>query len=127
MAPVSDTVYGYLRELQQAAEKAALGDELSLVDLRVRYCKIFSEWLGDSSESMFAAVAKLDAPVTLPRLVGSAAGYNIVYFVGHHYCVPQSLGPMDLGQLDMSVLPSTILVTGTYRDALQAITEVAKP
>jgi hypothetical protein len=126
MAPVSDTVYGYLRELQQAAEKAASGDEASLADLRIRYSEIFSEWLGDRCESMFAAVTKTDAPVTPPRLVGSTAGYNIVHLAGQYYSVPQSLGPMDLGQLDRSGLPSTVLVTRTYGEALQTIAEVTK-
>jgi hypothetical protein len=72
---------------------------------------------------MFAALTEPDTAVAPPRLVGSAAGYNIVYLSGYHYSVPQSLGPMDLAQLDKSSLPSSILVTRTYGEALQMIAE----
>jgi len=124
MGPVSATVYRYLQDLQLAAEKAAMGNEESLADLRVRYSRIFSEWLGDRSEALFSIGTKRDAAAMLPRLVGSAAGYNIVYLGGKHYSVPQSLGPMDLGQLDLSALPLSILVARTYSEALQAIAKV---
>ncbi|HET9132196.1 MAG TPA: hypothetical protein VFO86_14675, partial [Terriglobia bacterium] len=127
MMPVSETVFSYLQELQQVAEEAAAGNEGPLGDLRERYSKVFSEWLGDRAESMFSALlTRTDATSAPPRLVGSAAGYNIVYLGGHHYSVPQSLGPMDLGQLDRSTLPSTIVVTRTYEEALQAIARRAK-
>ncbi len=124
MGVASDTVYRYLLELHPAAQEAALGDDARLADLRVRYGQVFSEWLGDRCRSRFDALIKLDDPVMPPRLVGSAAGYNIVYFGERHYSVPQSLGPMDLGKLDISALPSTILLTRTYEEALQAIAEV---
>ncbi len=103
------------------AEEAASGNNGPLGNLRERYTEVFSEWLGDRSAAMFSAVTQHDAPATAPRLVGSAAGYNIVWLKGYHYSVPQSLGPMDLGQLDLSSLASTILVTRTYEEALQAI------
>ena len=121
MAPASEIVYRYLLDLRLAAEEAVLGNDASLVDLRIRYGEIFSEWLGDRSKSLFESLERPEALPIPPRLVGSAAGYNIVYHGGHHYSVPQSLGPMDLGKLDVSALPPTILVTRTYGEALDAI------
>ena len=126
MAPVSEVVFSYLQELQQVAEDAAVGNDGPLVNLRARYSKVFSEWLGDRSEAMFSAVTRSEATPVPPRLVGSADGYNIVYLGGYHYSVPQSLGPMDLGQLDKATLPSSIVVTRTYGEALQAIAQMAK-
>ncbi len=126
MAPISETIFSYLQELRQVAEEAASGNDRSLGDLRERYSKIFSEGLGDRSESMFSALTHSDATSALPRLVGSVAGYNIVRLGAHHYSVPQSLGPMDLGRLDKSTLPSTIVVTRTYEEALQAIGRMAE-
>lgn len=126
MAPASETVYSYLQDLRQAASEAASGNDAFLVDLRIRYSKIFSEWLGDRAESMFAAVSQSDMSVSSPRLVGSDAGYNIVCFGGRHYSVPQSLGPMDLAELDKSRLPSAILVTLTYEEAIRAINGTTK-
>lgn len=121
MAPVSEVVFRYLLELRKVAEEAAAGNDRPLSNLRDRYIKVFSKWLGDRSASMFSSLTQYGATSTPPRLVGSAAGYNIVWLKGHHYSVPQSLGPMDLGQLDLSTLASTILVTRTYEEALQAI------
>lgn len=127
MVPASKIVFSYLQELRPAAEEAAAGNEGPLEDLRERYSKIFSEWLGDRAASMFSALlTRSDTTSAPPRLVGGAAGYNIVYLDGHHYSVPQSLGPMDLGQLDKSTLPSTIVVTHTYEEALRAIARRAK-
>lgn len=126
MAPASETAYCYLQDLKQAAEEAVLGNDAPLAELRVRYSEIFSEWLGDRSESMFTALARPGSSSTPPRLVGSSGGYNIVYHAGRHFSVPQSLGPMDLAQLDMSALPSTILVTRTYGEALEAIVRMSR-
>ncbi len=121
MAPVSEVVFRYLLELRKVAEEAAAGNDEPLANLRVRYTRVFSEWLGDRSASMFSALEQPSVSIAPPRLVGTAAGYNIVWLKGYHYSVPQSLGPMDLGQLDLSSLASTILVTRTYEEALQAI------
>jgi len=127
MAPASQVVFDYLKILPSAAEEAAAGNHAPLEVLRERYCKVFSEWLGDRAESMFSALlTRADTTSAPPRLVGSTAGYNIVYLDGHHYSVPQSLGPMDLGQLDKSTLSPTILVTRTYGEALQSIAGVIK-
>ena len=126
MAPFTENVYRYLVELRPAAEDAAAGNPASLADLRRRYQPIFSEWLGDRAKPMFAALDEPHDVVMPPRLAGSVAGYNIVCLGAHHYSVPQSLGPMDLGQLDLSALPSAILVTHTYGEALQAIAEAIK-
>jgi hypothetical protein len=63
---------------------------------------------------------------TIPRLVGSKSGYNIVSFDGVHYAVPQSLGPMDLSQLNMSAMPAGMLAGRSYDDALRAIAEAVK-
>ena len=126
MAPVSEIVFSYLKELRHVAEKAAAGNDRPLGDLRERYSKIFSEWLGDRSESMFSALTRSDATSPPPRLVGSAAGYNIVRLGAHHYSVPQSLGPLDLGRLDKSALTPAILVTRTYEEALQSISRATK-
>ena len=60
------------------------------------------------------------------RLVGSIDGYNIVLVAGRHYSVPQSLGPMDLGSLDLSAPPTGILVTQTYGEALAAVSEAIR-
>ncbi len=127
IAPVSEIVFHYLQELLPVAEAAAVGNDLPLVEFRGRYSKIFSEWLGDRSESMFSAVNRSEAVVAVPRLVGSLAGYNIVHVGAQHYSVPQSLGPMDLGQLDTSTLTSSILVTHSYEEAVQAINRMIEP
>lgn len=127
MAAASETAYCYLSDLRQAAEDAAFGNNALLADLRDRYSKAFSEWLGDRSVSMFSALIRPATPTAPPRLVGSAGGYNIVLFRGQHYSVPQSLGTMDLGKLDQLRLPSTILVTRTHGEAIQAIARVTKP
>lgn len=56
-----------------------------------------------------------------PFLVGSVFGYNIVWFAGTHLAVPQSLGPMDMSQLDRRSLPPEILMGRSYDDALRMI------
>lgn len=124
MAPISDTVYRYLQELHQAVQEAVAGNDESLANFRIHYSKVFSKWLGERSDSMFAALTKREDRRAPPRLVGNKCGYNIVCLGDYHYSVPQSLGPMDLEQLDRSNLPSTILVTRTYGEALEAIAEV---
>lgn len=121
MASVSETVYSYLTELRLAATAASEGDESPLQGLRIRYTDIFSEWLGDRAESMFLELVRSGLPEAPPRLVGNKAGYNIVLFGGIHYAVPQSLGPMDLSQLDMSLLPSGVLLARSYNEALLTI------
>lgn len=126
IAPVSDTVYRYLTELRLAANAAADGDESLLQDLRLRYKDIFSEWLGDRAESMFSKLTQSVAPSPPPHLVGSQSGYNIVSFRGTHYAVPQSLGPMDFSQLDISSLPKGILAAHSHDDALNAIKRMFK-
>jgi hypothetical protein len=125
MGVVSEVVYQYLLGLHSAAEYAAAGNGAPLADVRARYTEIFSEWLGGRAESMFEVLEEPEAPRKPPRLVGSAAGFNIVHFDGCYYSVPQALGPMDLGKLEPSALPGSILVSSTYREALQAISEVA--
>lgn len=126
MAPVSETVYRYLTELRLAATAAAEGDESLLQALRTRYKGIFSEWLGDRTESMFSELTQAASTIAPPRLAGSESGYNIVSFGGVHYAVPQSLGPMDLSQLDMSSLLPGILAGRSYDDALRAIKKVSE-
>lgn len=126
MARASEVVFDYLQKLRPAAVEAAAGNNAPLEALREHYCKVFSEWLGDRSASMFSTLTRAEITVAPPRLVGSAAGYNIVHLGGYHYSVPQSLGPMDLGQLDRSTLPPTILITRTYGEALQSIARAAK-
>ncbi|MBK9308902.1 MAG: hypothetical protein IPM58_17840 [Nitrospira sp.] len=126
MAPVSEVVFRYLQELQEVAKTVAAGNDGPLMNFRARYSRVFSEWLGDRSEALFSAVTESNATSAPPRLVGSTAGYNIVYLGGHHYSVPQSLGPMDLGKLDRSTLPPKILVSRTYDEALQAIVRTTK-
>jgi len=50
---------------------------------------------------MFSAAIQSKLPEAQPRLVGSESGYNIVAYAGTYYAVPQSLGPMDFGRLDV--------------------------
>lgn len=126
MAPASETVYRYLTELRLAAAAATEGNGLPLQELRTRYSDIFSEWLGDRAEAMFSALTPFCLPEAPPRLVGSESGYNIVLFTSVHYAVPQSLGPMDLSQLNMSSLPSGILSAHSYNEALRAIAKVSE-
>lgn len=126
MATVSETVYRYLTALRFAAIAAAEGDESLLRELRIRYKDIFSEWLGDRAEIMFSALMQPSSLTAPPRLVGSKSGYNIVSYGGIHYAVPQSLGPMDLSQLDISSLPAGIFAGRSHDEALQAIEMVSK-
>jgi hypothetical protein len=127
MAPVSQTVYTYLIELESAAAEAAAGDYSSLTRMRVHYQGVFSAQLGEDAAAMFPSLERAVPVDSPPRLVGSLAGYNIVCFKGYHYSVPQSLGPMDLGQLDLSALPVEILVRRTYEEAVQAIAQAKGP
>lgn len=126
LAPASQVVFNYLQELQHASEEAVVGNDRPLVDLWERFSKVFSEQLGDRCKPMVSAFIPSETAKTPPRLVGSLARYNIVYFDGCHYSVPQALGPMDLGQIDKSSLPPTILVTSTYQEAMQAIAKRIK-
>lgn len=121
MAPVTDIVYRYLTDLRVAATDAAKGNEGPLQELRTRYSEIFSEWLGERAASMFSAAIQSKPPEAQPRLVGSESGYNIVAYAGIYYAVPQSLGPMDFGQLEVSSLPEQILAARSHDDALRAI------
>jgi len=126
MAPVSETVSRYLTELNLAATNAADGDDSLLGELRTRYKIIFSEWLGDRTESIFSELAQVVPSIVPPRLAGSKAGYNIVSFDGIFYAIPQSLGSMDLSQLDISILPPEVLAEKSYIDAIQAAEKVSK-
>ena len=126
MAPVTKVVFQCLQELRLVADEAAMGKVHLLEDFRNRYQVVFSEWLGDRAESMFSDVKLAASHSRTPRLVGSLAGYNIVNVGGQHYSVPQSLGPMDLGQLDPVTLASSIIVTGTYGEAVQAIARMTE-
>ncbi|HEY7168439.1 MAG TPA: hypothetical protein VIB79_28030 [Candidatus Binatia bacterium] len=124
MGPVSSVVYDYLLELRPAAQAAAGGNHRSLAHLRGRYREIFARELGERSKSMFDALDAAGGSMPPPRLVGSAAGYNIVYFGDSHYSVPQSLGPMDIAKADLFSLPSAVIVTRTYGEALETIAKV---
>jgi hypothetical protein len=77
--------------------------------------------MGGQADAMFAKLGRPESVAVPPQLVGTSAGYNIVYLGGYHYSVPQSLGPMDLAQLDKTKLPHGILVTRSYAAAIQAI------
>lgn len=123
MGPVSETVYQYLTELRSAVNAAASGDESPLHELRTRYSEVFSEWLGGRSALMFSEVIQLSPSDTPPHLVGNESGYNIVSFKGSYYGVPQSLGPMDFSRLDLSSLPTGILVSHSYGEILRAISK----
>jgi hypothetical protein len=126
MGPVTDTIYRYLTDLRAAATAAADGNELPLLELRSRYSEIFSEWLGKRAASMFSVAMQCKHPEAPPRLVGSEAGYNIVAYAGIYYAVPQSLGSMDFGQLDVSSLPKEILAARSHEDALRAIAKAVE-
>jgi hypothetical protein len=126
MAPVTDTVYRYLLDLRTAATAAADGNNIPLQALRSRYSETFSEWLGERAVSMFSAATQCKPSAVQPRLVGSESGYNIVAYAGIYYAVPQSLGPMDFGQLDVSLLPEQVLATRSHDDALRAIAKAVK-
>jgi len=126
MAPVTDTVYRYLTDLRVAANAAADGNEVPLQELRTRYSEIFSEWLGERAASMFSAAVKSKPSEVQPRLVGSESGFNIVAYAGTFYAVPQSLGPMDFAQLDISALPGQILAARSHDDALRAIAKAVE-
>ena len=126
MGPVTDTIYRYLTDLRAAATAAADGNELPLQELRSRYSEIFSEWLGKRAASMFSVAMQCKHPEASPRLVGSEAGYNIVAYAGIYYAVPQSLGSMDFGQLDVSSLPKEILAARSHEDALRAIAKAVE-
>lgn len=72
-----------------------------------------------AEQSTLQWVAAAESP---PRLVGDISGYNIVLFAGGYYAVPQSLGSMDLSQLEISSMPPEILFGGSYEEAILAIT-----
>ena len=109
-----------------AATAAANGNEVPLQELRTCYSEIFSEWLGERAASMFSAAIRSKPPKAQPRLVGSESGYNIVTYSGTYYAVPQSLGPMDFEQLDISSLPEQILAARSHDDALRAIAKAVE-
>lgn len=64
------------------------------------------------------AVSTSDAPVvSLPLLVGSLDGYNIVEYEGWFYGMPQALGPINLQQVDVLEMP------GVVRDLSREVVE----
>jgi radical SAM superfamily enzyme YgiQ (UPF0313 family) len=53
----------------------------------------------------------VDAPTmvkSVPLLVGSLQGYNVVEYEGWFYGLPQALGPLDLSQTDVIEMPGVI-------------------
>ncbi|MDP1774200.1 MAG: hypothetical protein Q8L15_18180 [Methylobacter sp.] len=62
----------------------------------------------------------------IPHLVGAVSGYNIVLFAGAHYAAPQSLGALDLSQLDLASRPPEILIGRSYDEVVLAISAVIK-
>lgn len=60
----------------------------------------------------------------LPRFAGSVSGFNIVRLEDVYYAVPESQGPMDLRQMDISALPQAILTGLSYDEVLLAIASV---
>lgn len=126
MAPVTDNIYRYLTDLRAAATAAADGNKAPLQELRTRYSEVFAEWLGERAASMFSDAFQRKSPEILPRLVGSRSDYNIVAYAGAYYAVPQSLGPMDFAQLDVSSLPKGVLAVRSHEDALRAIEKAVR-
>lgn len=128
MAPITEMVYHYLQELQVAANESAIGNDKLLKELQTRYNDIFFDLLGNKVKQMFddINIDRADISATLPTLVGSVDGYNIVSYGMHHYSVPQSLGPMDLSELAIPDLPKSILVTSSYNEALKEIAGINK-
>ncbi len=45
---------------------------------------------------------------SVPTLVGSLEGYNVVEYEGWYYGIPQALGPIDLSQTDLVETPGVI-------------------
>jgi radical SAM superfamily enzyme YgiQ (UPF0313 family) len=45
---------------------------------------------------------------SVPVLVGSLDGYNVVEYEGWFYGLPQAMGPLDLGQTDVIEMPGVI-------------------
>jgi radical SAM superfamily enzyme YgiQ (UPF0313 family) len=57
------------------------------------------------------ALKTVEAPIrtkSVPLLVGTLEGYNIVEYEGWFYGMPHALGPLDLGQIDVIEMPGVI-------------------
>jgi len=60
------------------------------------------------------------AGVEPPQLVESLHGYNIVKFKGNIFGIPQSLGSMDIAQVDIASM-SEVITGATVKDVQKAI------
>lgn len=126
MAGVTDTVYRYLSRLGPAAAEASRGDRSKLGRLQEEFAPLFGAVLGDRADALFQQVEGIVPQPPAPRLMGNLHGYNIVLVDKQYLSVPQSLGPMDLSQVDRSNLPAGILVTASYDEAVRAISEAVE-
>ena len=74
-----------------------------------------AQWIDDfdvkfGENAIFRGTPAAHIPdVTPPHLVETVGAFNIVKFKGSYLGVPQSLGPMDLAQQDLSALPGLIV------------------
>jgi hypothetical protein len=79
-----------------------------------------------ADEVVLAITEVIEQEQPIPHLVGAVSGYNIVLFAGIHYAVPQSLGALDLSQLDLASKPPEILIGRSYDEVVLAISAVIK-
>lgn len=63
------------------------------------------QWSDEELEKNIGPVSGFQSP----QLIASLNGYNIVAFKGKYFGVPQSLGPMDLSQVDIASLDGVIV------------------
>lgn len=126
MADVTDTLYRYLSRLGPAASEASGGDRGTLDRLQEEFAPPFRAVLGHHADALFHQAEGIVPQIREPRLIRSLHGYNIVLVGNEFLSVPQSLGPMDLAQVDRSTLPAGILVTRTYDEAVRAVSEAVK-
>jgi putative sugar O-methyltransferase len=86
----------------------------------VHYAAQLDALAGDGARP---GVSRRRAAADLPRLVSSIEGYNIVDYGRRYLGVPQSLGPLDLAEQDLSALPG--LITGESIETVDAMIRAA--
>ncbi|MDP1774201.1 MAG: class I SAM-dependent methyltransferase [Methylobacter sp.] len=117
---VSDYNIVLFAGVHYAAPQSLGALDLSQLDLASRPPEILVARSYDEIVLAITEVSEQEQPI--PHLVGAVSGYNIVLFAGAHYALPQSLGPLDLSQLDLSSMPPAILIARSYDEIVLAIT-----
>jgi hypothetical protein len=103
-------------EAFRAADRE-LASPASLRSLYTRFSATAKRIIRNFRPSGDHAAANSDAATRLPRLVESLEGYNIVFFDGVYFGLPQSLGPIKLEAANTKLMPRVL--SGTTLESVR--------